>query len=127
MLMYAPVAYDPQAHAPTFEQAIAEMMCEEGKPANKRARVSYIQRTIGYAITGKPTRSLLGIWHGGGANGKSVLCETFLDVLGPYARIIPATAASASVRPWEALHGSGILVSAPEDSVLADRDFDANR
>ena len=39
------------------------------------------------------------------------------------ARIIPA----ASVRPWEALHGTGTLLSAPEESVLAERDFKANR
>ncbi len=37
--------------------------------------------------------------------------------------IIPATAASTSVRPWEALHGMGILLSAPEESVLKESDF----
>ena len=36
------------------------------------------------------------------------------------ARIIPVTAASATVRPWEALHGSGTLISAPEESVLGE-------
>jgi len=43
------------------------------------------------------------------------------------ARIIPATTTSASVRPWEALHGTGTLLSAPEESVLEESDFEANR
>ncbi len=42
-------------------------------------------------------------------------------------RIIPATAASSSIRPWEALHGSGTLLAAPEESVLEESDFEANR
>ena len=44
------------------------------------------------------------------------------------ARIIPAGPASkASARPWEALHGTGRLLAAPEESILADEDFEANR
>jgi prevent-host-death family protein len=43
------------------------------------------------------------------------------------ARIIPATTTSASVRPWEALHGTGTLLSTPEESVLEESDFEANR
>jgi antitoxin (DNA-binding transcriptional repressor) of toxin-antitoxin stability system len=38
------------------------------------------------------------------------------------ARIIPARATLAFGRPWEALHGSGTLLSAPEESVLKDMD-----
>jgi len=40
------------------------------------------------------------------------------------ARIIPATTASSSVRPWEALRGTGVLLSAPEESVLVESDFE---
>ncbi len=44
------------------------------------------------------------------------------------ARIIPARLPSnVSARPWEALHGSGTLLVAPEESVLADEDFEASR
>jgi prevent-host-death family protein len=43
------------------------------------------------------------------------------------ARIIPAVSASTSSRPWEAMHGKGRLLAAPEESVLADEDFEANR
>ena len=39
----------------------------------------------------------------------------------------PAGGISPSQRPWEKLRGSGVLAIEPEDSVLADRDFDALR
>jgi prevent-host-death family protein len=43
------------------------------------------------------------------------------------ARIIPATSRTASKRPWEALLGSGTLLSSPEESVLEESDFEASR
>ena len=44
------------------------------------------------------------------------------------ARIIPAGSPSkTSSRPWEALIGTGNLLAAPEESVLADDDFEASR
>jgi prevent-host-death family protein len=41
------------------------------------------------------------------------------------ARIVPA--AAKSLRPWEAMHGSGRLLATPEESVLRDEDFEAYR
>lgn len=43
------------------------------------------------------------------------------------ARILPASPAATSARPWEALHGTGRLLASAEESVLADEDFEANR
>lgn len=43
------------------------------------------------------------------------------------ARIIPAAPAATAARPWEALRGTGRLLASPEESVLADEDFEANR
>jgi prevent-host-death family protein len=43
------------------------------------------------------------------------------------ARIIPAVSRSVSSRPWEALLGSGVLLAEPEESVLDEREFEANR
>ena len=43
------------------------------------------------------------------------------------ARIIPAASRAASTRPWEALLGTGVLDGAPEESVLEESDFEANR
>ena len=43
------------------------------------------------------------------------------------ARIIPATAAATSARPWEVLRGTGALLATPEESVLEESDFEASR
>lgn len=43
------------------------------------------------------------------------------------ARIIPAVSSAASKRPWEVLRGTGTLLSEPEESVLEESDFEANR
>jgi len=41
------------------------------------------------------------------------------------ARIVPAI--PKRVRPWEALRGSVVFLAEPEESVLEDEDFEANR
>jgi len=43
------------------------------------------------------------------------------------ARIIPAVSRSAGARPWEALQGMATLLAAPDESVLEESDFEANR
>ena len=43
------------------------------------------------------------------------------------ARLLPAKAAAADVKPWERLYGTGVLLAGPEESVLEDSDFEALR
>jgi len=43
------------------------------------------------------------------------------------ARIVPASSPETSTRPWERLRGTGTLLASPEESVLDDSDFEANR
>jgi antitoxin (DNA-binding transcriptional repressor) of toxin-antitoxin stability system len=43
------------------------------------------------------------------------------------ARLLPAKAAAADVKPWERLYGTGVLLADPEESVLHDSDFEAMR
>jgi prevent-host-death family protein len=43
------------------------------------------------------------------------------------ARLLPATAAAADVKPWHRLHGTAKLLATPEESVLKDSDFEALR
>lgn len=50
---------------------------------------SYLQRAIGYTLTGSITEQKLFIHHGSGANGKSVFMDTLAAVLGSYAQAIP--------------------------------------
>ena len=47
--------------------------------------VSYVQRLLGYALSGQVTEHILPILHGQGRNGKDTLLETISYVLGPLA------------------------------------------
>ena len=50
----------------------------------------YLQRLVGYALTGDVRDHVLVFFHGGGANGKSTLVDLLLHILGGYAKQIPA-------------------------------------
>ena len=48
--------------------------------------IEFIQRAIGYAMTGEIRENVLFILHGDGANGKTTLIETVTNILGDYAK-----------------------------------------
>ena len=49
------------------------------------AMIGCLQRILGYAATGAVTHHILPFLHGAGANGKTVLTDVLLAVLGDYA------------------------------------------
>jgi putative DNA primase/helicase len=70
MTKVAPVAYEPTAICPRFEQFLGELF--EDRPE----LVDYLQRAFGYGLTGMTTEQAFWIFFGLGANGKSTLLET---------------------------------------------------
>ena len=51
---------------------------------------AYLQRLIGYVLTGDTCDHVLAFFYGSGANGKSTLLDLLLFVLGDYARQVPS-------------------------------------
>ena len=51
--------------------------------------ITYVQKFFGYTLTGVTTEHAKGFFHGGGANGKSVLVSTIAGILGEYHRVAP--------------------------------------
>ena len=76
--------YYPDAEAPTWMAFLRGIMAEN------EGMVKFLQRAIGYSLTGKTTEQVFFILHGTGANGKSTFMETIAGLLGEdYAAGIP--------------------------------------
>jgi putative DNA primase/helicase len=45
--------------------------------------INYLQRLVGYCLTGVTEEHILPFLYGSGANGKSTFCETILRLMGP--------------------------------------------
>jgi len=67
----APVTYDPDATCPTWQRFLQRIM------GGKQTLIDFLQRAVGYSLTGSVREQVLFLMYGTGANGKS----TFLDAL----------------------------------------------
>lgn len=76
--------YDPNARCPVFLGFITRTM------GDKQNLVDFIQRAIGYSLTGETTEQCLFFLYGSGQNGKSTLLNAIKEMLGDYAMQCPA-------------------------------------
>ena len=76
----APVIYDSNATCPLWLKFLDKIM------GGNAAVIAYIQKAIGYSLTGDVSEQALFFQHGTSANGKSTLSETILALLGGYAK-----------------------------------------
>jgi P4 family phage/plasmid primase-like protien len=79
------VPFDPDAHAPGFETFLKQIQPDPLVRA-------FLQRLVGYCLTGKTDEQKFFLFHGFGANGKSTLVEILQELLGAYATFLPAEA-----------------------------------
>ena len=75
-----PVRYDPHARCPTWDSFLHQTFDDDA------AMIAFIQRALGYSLTGDVREQKLFFLNGTGANGKSTLMETFGFMLGEYAQ-----------------------------------------
>ena len=75
-----PVAFDQRAKCPTWLAFLLRVM------ADNRGLVQFLQRAIGYSLTGATREQVLLFLYGTGANGKSTFIETCRKLLGDYAQ-----------------------------------------
>jgi putative DNA primase/helicase len=78
----APVEYDPDATAPTWEAFLERVLPGEELRG-------FVQRAVGYSATGDTSEQCMFIHHGPGANGKSTFQEAVAAALGDYAMRTP--------------------------------------
>lgn len=76
----SPVEYDPEATCPTWDRFLIEIM------GGNQEMVEFLQRAIGYALTGKTSEQCLFLLYGVGRNGKSVFLETLMSLFSGYSK-----------------------------------------
>lgn len=78
------VDYDPAAQCPLWETFLDRIM------AGNAELIEFLQRVVGYCLTGSTREQIFCILHGTGANGKSTIIKTIIKLLGDYAWQAPA-------------------------------------
>ncbi len=74
------VCFDPQAASPIWESFINDITCGDEELAG------FLQRAIGYCMTGLTTEQVIFFLLGAGNNGKSTFVETAHYILGDYGK-----------------------------------------
>lgn len=77
----APIPYDPAAECPVWLNFLAKTFDA------KEDLISFLQRAIGYSLTGSIREQVIFILHGTGANGKSTFLDTIRALLGEYSQV----------------------------------------
>ena len=84
--------------------------------SNDVEMIEFIQRMGGYCLTGSIKEQKLFFFHGGGANGKSVLLDVLRNIAGRYSHNLPAEALMTSRHEghptmFASLHGKRLAIS----------------
>ena len=79
----APVNYDPSATCPRFRRFLQQIFGDD------HDTLAYLQRLVGVFLTGDISEQIFPVFYGDGANGKSVLTDLILHILGDYAGPAP--------------------------------------
>lgn len=82
MMLQSPVAYDMDAPCPKWEKFLDRVQPDPEVQA-------YLQRALGYSLTGSMAEQALFIHHGSGANGKSVFLVVAALLAGDYGQTVP--------------------------------------
>jgi putative DNA primase/helicase len=78
----APVEYQPNAVCPTWLKFLDRVL------GGDQALIDFVQKVIGYSLTGDVTEKGFFVFHGEGNNGKTTLLETIRAVMGDYAAVM---------------------------------------
>lgn len=72
----APVVYDPNAQCPVWISFLNRIFADNAE------QISYLQRLLGYCLTGSVREKMFAVLHGGGDNGKTTFMSAVYNVFG---------------------------------------------
>jgi putative DNA primase/helicase len=116
-----PFEYDPAAKCPQFEKFLDWALC------GRAGLVDFVQRALGYSMTGDVSERKMFFLHGQGQNGKSTLLKTFRRILGDYAAkadaatfmLDPKNSGDAATPSLARLKGARMINSAEMEDGMA--------
>jgi len=88
-----PFAYKPEAECPVFLRFLDRVMgggpdASQGDLERAERRIDWLQKALGYSLTGWTTEKAVFLALGPGNNGKTTLLSTFLRLLADYAVLL---------------------------------------
>lgn len=92
ILKHSSVSYDEKATCPRFEEFLQQVFADE------KEMIPYVQRAVGYSLTGLTSERKFFACHGSGANGKSTLLSVLETLFGEYHQNLPFAALEVSNR-----------------------------
>jgi putative DNA primase/helicase len=110
------VEYNPAAQCRTWIRFLNRIFDGDS------ALIEYIQKIIGYSLTGAVSEKALFLFHGDGDNGKTTLLETIRHMMGEYAGLVELDALmlgsqdSARERAIADLHGKRFVTASESEA-----------
>ncbi len=113
LTVVAPVEYIPTAQSNLWDQFLNRIF------DNNKNLITYLQRCIGYTLTGNTSEQTLFFCYGSGMNGKSTFLNVFMDVMAPYAAQADIEIFLSSFKPSKSGHSEDIASLAGKRFVAA--------
>ncbi|MFC6290643.1 phage/plasmid primase, P4 family [Levilactobacillus angrenensis] len=117
----AAVEYTDTIDAPEWTQFLKQIFNDD------KELIDYVQKAVGYSLTGSTKEQVMFILYGNGRNGKSIFIDTIADTLGNYARSMQADSimvknnSSAANSDIARLEGARLVTSSePNDGLRLD-------
>lgn len=85
----ANVFYDAEAECPNFKDFLRQIFIMPDSHLPNEELIAYVQRALGYSLSGQISDQCLFFCYGDGANGKSTLLDLIYHILGDYSRSCP--------------------------------------
>lgn len=80
-----PVEYNEEAKAPRWTSFLEEIMDGD------QELIEFLQKSIGYSLSGSTQEQVMFLLHGSGANGKSVFLNVIKEMMGDYGQQAPTS------------------------------------
>lgn len=81
--LHTEIPFDPNAQCPRWEKFLAEIF------SGDKDLIQFIQRAVGYCLTGETREQVMFPCYGTGANGKSTFLDVLHHVFGDYGYTLP--------------------------------------